>query len=369
MENMLHLSSSSHESLPENFAVPPEQQLPPPTSAVVSLPVIDMSGSRDEVRRAILDAGKELGFFQVVNHGVPEQVMRDMEAVGEEFFQLPAADKAEFYSEDRGKPSRLFSGTSFDTGGEEYRRECLRLSCTSPMSDSTKDWPNKPRRLRCLYAQTISSSTTIISIGNRSIVACIWMKEIVEKYIMLAKGVGMEVLRLLCEGMGLQLDYFEGDLSGGALILEINHYPSCRKPSMTLGLPPHCDRDLITLLLPGPVHGLEVAYKGDWVRVKPMPSAFVVNFGLQLEVVTNGMLKSIEHRVMTNTMLARTSISTFIQPTEDCLVGPAEEFLSEDNPPHYRTHTYGDFMRIYNIVNLGSSVNHTTNLRKIQKEM
>ncbi|KAL6622762.1 hypothetical protein ACP70R_032641 [Stipagrostis hirtigluma subsp. patula] len=340
MENMLH-RNSSQESLADNFVVPPEQQLPPATSAVVSLPVIDMFGSRDDVRRAILDAGKELGFFQVVNHGVPEEVMRDMLAVGEEFFQLPAADKAEFYSEDRGKPSRLFSGTSFDTGGEEYRRDCLRLSCTAPISDSTKDWPNKPRRLR----------------------------EIVEKYIMLARGVGMEVLRLLCEGLGLQLDYFEGDLSGGALILEINHYPSCRKPSMTLGLPPHCDRDLITVLLPGPVHGLEVKYKGDWIRVKPMPNAFVVNFGLQLEVVTNGMLKSIEHRVMTNTILARTSISTFIQPTEDCLVGPAEEFLGEDNPPHYRTHTYRDFMRIYNIVNLGSSLNHTTNLRKIQKEI
>jgi 2'-deoxymugineic-acid 2'-dioxygenase/mugineic-acid 3-dioxygenase len=32
---------------------------------VVSLPIIDMSLGRDEVRRAILDAGKEIGFFQV----------------------------------------------------------------------------------------------------------------------------------------------------------------------------------------------------------------------------------------------------------------------------------------------------------------
>jgi 2'-deoxymugineic-acid 2'-dioxygenase / mugineic-acid 3-dioxygenase len=39
--------------------------VPPAVSAVTSLPVIDMSRSRDEVRRAILDAGMEFGFFLV----------------------------------------------------------------------------------------------------------------------------------------------------------------------------------------------------------------------------------------------------------------------------------------------------------------
>ena len=52
----------------------------------------------------------------------------------------------------------------------------------------------------------------------------------------------MELLRLLCEGMGLPLDYFEGDISGGYVTLDINHYPACPNPTITLGLPPHCDR-------------------------------------------------------------------------------------------------------------------------------
>uniref|UniRef100_A0A0A9F169 IDS3 n=1 Tax=Arundo donax TaxID=35708 RepID=A0A0A9F169_ARUDO len=107
---------------------------------------------------------------------------------------------------------------------------------------------------------------------------------------------------------------------------------------MTLGLPPHCDRNLITLVT-GAVHGLEVAYNGDWIKVQPVPDAFVVNFGQQLEVVTNGMLKSVEHRAMTNSALARTSVATFIMPTEESLIGPAEGFLGEDNPPCY-VHTH-----------------------------
>jgi 2'-deoxymugineic-acid 2'-dioxygenase/mugineic-acid 3-dioxygenase len=32
------------------------------------------------------------------------------------------------------------------------------------------------------------------------------------------------------------------------------------------------------------VHGLEVLYNGDWIKVEPMANALVVNFGLQLEV-------------------------------------------------------------------------------------
>ena len=96
----------------------------------------------------------------------------------------------------------------------------------------------------------------------------------------------MELLRLLCEGVGLRPDYFEGELSGGDVVVNVNHYPPCPDPERALGLPPHCDRNLITLLLQGGVPGLQVSYRGDWIRVQPVPGAFVVNFGHQLEVRT-----------------------------------------------------------------------------------
>ena len=60
--------------------------------------------------------------MQVVNHGVSLEAMRDMEAVCQEFFALPAEDKAGLYSEDAGKTTRIYSSTMFDTGG---RREVL----------------------------------------------------------------------------------------------------------------------------------------------------------------------------------------------------------------------------------------------------
>nr|TKW25049.1 hypothetical protein SEVIR_3G090900v2 [Setaria viridis] len=322
---MLHLTPSHASSIPDSFVLPADHLRPATTADVsVSLPVIDMSRGRDEVRRAILDAAKEHGFFQVVNHGVPEQVLRDMEAVCHDFFKMPAEEKAEFYSEDKSKPNRLFSGSVYETLGEsQLLRDCLCLVYPLPAGD-TSDWPHKPQRLR----------------------------EFVENY----------------TGMGLRPDYFVGDISGGVAV-DINHYPPCPDPGRTLGLPPHCDRELITVLLPGAVPGLEVAYKGDWIKVQPVPNSFVVNFGLQLEVVTNGTLKSVEHLVVTNSAAPRMSVATFVAPADDCVVGPAEEFVGEGNPPRYRTVRFRDFKRMYNVVNLGSSLNQMTSVKNNRKEM
>jgi hypothetical protein len=62
MENLLH-STPFHSTVPSCFVLPSEH-VKPATSAAVSLPIIDLSGSHDEVCRSILAAGRDFGFFQ-----------------------------------------------------------------------------------------------------------------------------------------------------------------------------------------------------------------------------------------------------------------------------------------------------------------
>jgi glycine cleavage system H protein len=124
-----------------------------------------------------------------------------------------------------------------------------------------------------------------------------------------------------------------------------------RPPGLTLGLPPHCDRNLITVLLqPGYVCGLQVSYGGGWIDVEPVPGALVINFGHQLEIATNGLLRSVEHRAVANAVVARTSVAAFIMPTMDCMVEPAKELVGEGSPARYRSITFRDFMRVYKTV-------------------
>jgi len=91
------------------------------------------------------------------------------------------------------------------------------------------------------------------------------------------------ILSLISEGLGLESGYFENDLTGSVLF-SINHYPPCPEPSLALGITKHSDPNLITILLQDHVYGLQVFKDGNWIAVEPIPNAFVINIGYQLQV-------------------------------------------------------------------------------------
>jgi isopenicillin N synthase-like dioxygenase len=110
-------------------------------------------------------------------------------------------------------------------------------------------------------------------------------RAVLSEYTLQVREVASKLLNLIAEGLGLDKDYFCGDLSKGTTKMEVNYYPQCPDPSLTMGLLPHCDRQLITVLAQGTAAcGLQAKYKERWINVKPIPNAFVVNFGHQLEV-------------------------------------------------------------------------------------
>lgn len=64
-----------------------------------------------------------------------------------------------------------------------------------------------------------------------------------------------------------------------------NFYPPCPDPELTLGLAVHTDLNALTVLMQSEeVSGLQVIKDGNWVAVDPVPNAFVVNLGDQLQV-------------------------------------------------------------------------------------
>lgn len=68
-------------------------------------------------------------------------------------------------------------------------------------------------------------------------------------------------------------------------VLRANYYPPCKMPDKVLGLSPHSDTSTITILMQEDnVTGLQIRKEGEWVPVKPIPNAFVVNVGDVMEV-------------------------------------------------------------------------------------
>ena len=107
---------------------------------------------------------------------------------------------------------------------------------------------------------------------------------------------GGRVLEILSVNLGLRKDFlmnaFGGEDEIGAC-LRVNFYPKCPQPDLTLGLSPHSDPGGMTILLPDDfVSGLQVRKGDEWITVKPVPNAFIINIGDQIQVlILSGLFK------------------------------------------------------------------------------
>ncbi|XP_039039405.1 hyoscyamine 6-dioxygenase-like [Hibiscus syriacus] len=307
-------------SLPESYVMPLEIR---PGDLIVplekSIPVIDLQhNDRNNTIQQILKAGEEFGFFQIINHGVSEDLMDETMNVAEEFHAMPGVDKERECSKDPNGSCKLY------TSSHVYPREDIHLwrdavmhPCR-PLDQHIQFWPENPTRYR----------------------------EVVGAYSVELWKLSCRILELICEGLGLNINYFSSnDLSQVPKIL-INHYPPCPEPSLTLGLFKHRDPTIITILLQGHINGLQVLKDGRWIGIEPLPHAFVVNIGFLLQVISNGKLNGAEHRVVTNSRDARTTVSFFVYPCDDSLIGPAKALVNASNPAIYKAFKFSDFINV-----------------------
>ncbi|KAF5940968.1 hypothetical protein HYC85_022135 [Camellia sinensis] len=92
-----------------------------------------------------------------------------------------------------------------------------------------------------------------------------------------------KLMNVFSVNLGLEEDYL-GKAFGGeevAACMRVNFYPKCPQPDLTLGLSSHLDPGGMTLLHSDDhVAGLQVRRGDDWVTVKPVPNAFIVNIDL-----------------------------------------------------------------------------------------
>ena len=66
-------------------------------------------------------------------------------------------------------------------------------------------------------------------------------------------------------------------------------------------------------------------------------------------MITNGIYRSIEHRVTVNATQKRLSIGAFYHPgpTEDTEIGPAHSLINEQTPALYKRLPLGEYLKGY----------------------
>ncbi|PIN04040.1 Iron/ascorbate family oxidoreductase [Handroanthus impetiginosus] len=282
-----------------------------PVPVCRTIPIVDLGLQRLEMVRKIIEASREFGLFQVINHGMEESVIVEAIRVFKELFSMPAE---EILKEANESGWVYMGSTSHGTkGGANLWRDNIKHPC-HPLEECMKHWPRNPTRYR----------------------------EVIERYIVEIRRLSLRVLELISEGLGLEEGYLGG--ISQVQILTASNYPPCPDPSLTLGVLKHVDHSLITILAQGNARGLQVFKDGKWLGVEVVPNAFVVNIGSQLEIISNGKLRGAEHRVVTNQEVARTTIATFINPVPDCIIQPAEVLLTNSNPALYPPLSFREFV-------------------------
>jgi isopenicillin N synthase-like dioxygenase len=139
--------------------------------------------------------------------------------------------------------------------------------------------------------------------------------------------------------------------------VRFNYYPECPDLTTELGVNPHRDFGVLTILKQDDsISGLQVYLvpgdesQGDglkiddphWIDVLPVKGAFTVNLGEMLQVWSNDQYFAAMHRVLANRDSKRFSIPFFMGPKPETEITP---IVRDGEVPHYKSINFGEYRK------------------------
>ena len=304
------------------------------------IPSLDLAdfreGNEEQKSQFVADLGKaynEIGFVAIRNHGLSDELTKNLYDIIQTFFSLPDEVKQKYDIEG------LFGQRGYISKGKEHAK-----------GRSTGD-------LKEFYhvGQEVTDGDSIKSEYPDNI----WPEELpqfkdiaLETYQTL-EAAGKSMLQALALYLGLEENYFEDKVHNGNSILRPIHYFPIENPDEVpedaVRAAEHGDINLITLLMGASADGLQVLRRdGVWIPITALPDQIVVNVGDMLARLTNNKLKSTIHRVVNpprekmNT--SRYSIPFFMHPRSEMDLTCLDSCIDEEHPKEYNDMTAGEFL-------------------------
>ncbi|KAL0559661.1 hypothetical protein IC582_000025 [Cucumis melo] len=305
----------------------------PPFQLTDQVPTIDLSISLSRTTQhlvsEIASACQNWGFFQVINHGVSLEKLARIQKAAKLFFDQTVEEKRKV-KRDSGNAVGFYDGenTKNVRDWKEVFDFLVKDGTFFPASHDPND-----TKLRVLFNQWPEYPPGF--------------RETCEEYARELELLAHKLLRLILLSLGLSdadalKGYFNDEQTS---LVRLNRYPPCPSPDLVLGVGRHKDSGALTILAQDAVGGLQVRRKsdGEWIPVKPIPNAYIINIGDVVQVWSNDKYESVEHRVVVNTEKERFSFAFFFFPAHHMMVKPLEELVDEQNPPKYREYNFGKY--------------------------
>lgn len=293
------------------------------------IPVIDIAKlDEPDTLRALDNACRDWGFFQVVNHGIDPGILQTLRDRSLAFFALPRETKQTivrtadnpwgYFDEELTKNTPDWKQI-FDYGPPE-----------------AADEPGKPA--------LVPQWPDFVPGFQAAVLA----------YYQACEAVALDLLGAIARNLGAEPDDLRQAFQPQhTSFVRLNYYPVCPNPSSPetvrppedgyLGVNHHTDAGALTVLHQADEPGLEVFRDGVWHLVALRPEALVVNIGDIVQVWSNDTYVAALHRVRANASKVRSSAPFFLNPAYDADYAPLPGMVDAAHPPRYRQINWGEF--------------------------
>ena len=298
------------------------------------IPVIDLSLPTSELLPALHAACSGVGFFYLVNHGVPAELTAATFALSRRFFSLPLSRKLRYQVNRQNR------------GYTPFRDELLSPD-TQRGGDTKEGWyegVDRQEEQGKLYGRNMRVDDDDVPGWSDGL----------HRYMQACRAVGMRLVDLLWRALhggqddGSSWSHRSGCFDEPMLTLRLLHYEAQTSDESqgVFACGEHCDYGFCTLLAVDDEPGLQIhTRQSGWLDVPALPAAFVVNIGDMLQRWSNGRYRSTLHRVVNRSGRERYSLPFFFEPNHDCVVECLPSCCDAEHPPQWPAVTSGLYLQ------------------------
>lgn len=293
------------------------------TAAGGFVPIIDLSTrhtaqGRIAIAEAIDQACMNSGFFVIVGHGVPQELIDRMLTVTRAFFRLPDEEKDRVAHRPGVSGYRRTGGTTALSLDQETPPDLCEAFATHVTGELSEE---ERKRLGDQWA-----TWTLANIWPKNPVG---FREVWQEYIDAVSDLAADLMRLCTLTLGVDEKFFDDKFDHHGSSVAANYYPPQVDPPLPgqLRRGPHTDFGSLTILYQEDDRGgLQVRQgKDNWRDVSAIPGSFVVNIGDLMALWTGGRWVSTMHRVINparGDASSRVTIPFFYLPNHDATIEP-----------------------------------------------
>jgi isopenicillin N synthase-like dioxygenase len=312
-----------------------------------TIPVLDLAPLLRGDPGAVATLGEELrqafenvGFYFIVNHGIPQVMIDATFEAARRFHAMPLEQKMALRLNRDNVGYMPFKG--------------------STTKHSTLNANNRPNLVEAYFTKRdLPPDHSDRTAGRPFRGPNQWpdglpgFRETVQAYNTAMEALALKLLPLYATALDLQADHFAEAFQEPTYTLRMSHYPPQDVvEDNEFGLAPHTDTSFMTMLAQNDVPGLSIRLpNGKWIDAPALPGSILVNGGDLMRRWTNDRFLATPHRVINRSGGERYAIPFFLDCNYEYQMACLPTCQDLDNPPRYPPITYPDYMTWFRDLN------------------